>query len=588
VAEFESYVTAVRRRVVAAPASVAVRFRETVSEDVLDYAGLDTAAALTAGWLAARLDLGDRVLLSFSPGSAFVKAFLGCLYAGVVPVPVPPPGPGQAERTAGVAADAQARLVLTDARSRAAVSAVLAEVGLDTPVHGFEDLEPDGDRAGFEPPEVTPETLAFLQYTSGSTSDPKGVMVTHGALLHNIRLMCESHGWDRESVFCSWLPVYHDMGLIAMTLTPLYLGATAVLLAPNDFLKRPATWLRLIDEHRATVSCAPNFAYELCARRLSDDQIAGLDLTSWTHACNGAEPVDAATLELFAERFAPAGFRAEALLPGYGLAESTLYVSGTRVESPPVVSVVDAGEFDRGVFTAARRDRPARALVSSGIVRGLDVRIVAPDTRAELADGLVGEIWIRGDSVAAGYWRRPEETAGCFGAVTAAGDGGFLRTGDLGVRYGGELYVTGRAKEMFVVHGRNLYPQDVERELRAVDPAFGDLRSAAFSITVDPVVPGSEEIVVVQELRARGRAAGELAGLSHRAKTGLSRRLGVRVANVVFVRVGRVRRTTSGKVRRVLMRELFVTGMLEALWEDLDDAVRARYRPSLTTAGEPR
>ncbi|WP_327258017.1 fatty acyl-AMP ligase [Streptomyces sp. NBC_01244] len=537
---FDGFVSGFRRRVAEHPQRVAVRFCAAgADEKVMTYAELDRAGRAVAQWLLAHTSPGQRVLLAFRPGTGFVRAFLGCLYAGVTPVPVPAQGGHglQESRTEGIAADCGAALVLDDERLEEAAAA---------------------DVLGWTPPAVLPRMPAFLQYTSGSTSDPKGVVVSHAALVHNIGLMARSNGWHAGQTWCSWLPAYHDMGLIAMILTPLHLGGTAVLMPPEDFLKRPVSWLRLIDRTGAAISCAPNFAYELCARRVTEEEAAGLDLSRWTHACNGAEPVDAATLARFAERFAPAGFTARALLPGYGLAESTLFVTGTRVESAPVVLSADPAALAAGRLEPAAPGTGAPRLVSSGTVRELEVRIIGPDTGRELPAGEVGEIWIRGASLAQGYWGRPEETARTFGAVAVGLGGGFLRTGDLGALSGGELFVTGRIKEMIIVHGRNLYPHDIERELGELEQEFASLPAAAFAVPDGP----QDEIVVVQELRARRRPADELARLAAGAKTGLTRRLGVRVGEVRLVRIGEVRRTTSGKVKRTLMRELYLKGEL--------------------------
>ncbi|MEV4702006.1 fatty acyl-AMP ligase [Actinoplanes sp. NPDC049316] len=578
--EFDSFTGALRRQVAEKPGHVAVRFHSGGGAEFLTYAELDLAARRVAAWAREATGPGERVLLSCAPGTAFLQAFLGCLYAGRVPVPVPPPdGQGrQTHRTAGIARDTGARLLLTD------TAAMLSGDGLEalTVVPVGEALK--SDPAGWTPPLPEPGSLAFLQYTSGSTSEPKGVMVHHGALAHNLSLMRDSHGWHGGMTWCSWLPAYHDMGLIAMMLAPLYLGGTAVLMPATDFLKRPASWLRLIDSCGADVSCAPNFAYELCAR-LGDEQIAGLDLSRWRFACNGAEPVDARTLARFADRFRPAGLRRSALLPGYGLAEATLYVSGTPAHEEPAVFRVDPVALEQGRLAEGGTD--AVEVAASGVVRGLDVRIVDPVRRTETEPGVIGEVWIRGGSVAQGYWGRPEETARTFGGRTAGGDGGFLRTGDLGAFHDGALVVTGRLKEIIIVHGRNLYPHDIEREVSALDPAFDGLPATVFAVRAPG--RGHEEIVVTQEVRGRGVPAGDLEALARRTRTALARRLGVAVAGLVLLRVGRTRRTTSGKIQRNRMRELFLRGELEAWHEELDPALHggaARpLRVSSATAG---
>ncbi|MFF0445682.1 AMP-binding protein [Streptomyces sp. NPDC004609] len=616
---FESFVGALRRRAGDTPAHTAVRYWTAQGEEELSYAELDRAARAGARRLAEDVAPGGRVLLACGPGTGFVRGFVACLYAGAVPVPVPVPGGfgRQESRTAAIARDTGARLVLTDEASLPAVSGWLkreraeppgpakvpelpappgvpepagasesaAFAGL--PVLTVESAEREGGPDGWRERPVRPGALCFLQYTSGSTSDPKGVMVPHGALVHNIRLMRDCHGWHGGMTWCSWLPAYHDMGLIAMTLTPLYVGGTAVLMSATDFLKRPVSWLRLIERHGAEISCAPNFAYELCARRLTEEQTAGLDLTRWRYACNGAEPVNPATLTRFARRFHGHGFAPKALLPGYGLAEATLFVSGARADRPPTVLRADPAALGRGELTPAGEGARGQEVASSGIVRGLDVRIVDPRTSAEVPDGTVGEIWIRGESVALGYWNRPEETARTFRAATAAGEDGFLRTGDLGVLRDGELYVTGRIKEMIIVHGRNLYPHDIEHTLSELSPSFAALPAAVFPVRPDGG-QGPEEIVAVQELRARGLTARELTALARTARTRLAQRLGVGVGGLVLVRVGRIRRTTSGKIQRSLMRTLFENDELEPLHEELSAKVTAAFRTGAAEGSAPR
>ncbi|MBE1491987.1 fatty acyl-AMP ligase [Plantactinospora soyae] len=596
-----SIVEAFRHNVAESPQRQAVVFcrgaGERLVEASLTYAELDRAAEATAGWLGRRCRPGDRALLLYPTGLDFVASFLGCLYAGVIPVPVPLPGNFRqhVDRTSAIARDADVAVVLTDAANLGTVADWMLQEGLDDlgwaatdgtgsgTVTGADDAGGPADPAdaGTAHP-ARPDDIAFLQYTSGSTSDPKGVMVTHGNVLHNLGSVHRTLGWTAQTRFCSWLPLYHDMGLIAMLLAPLYLGSTAVLIRPNDFLKRPHLWLDAIDRYRAEVACAPNFAYDLCARLLTDEQVAALDLSSWRYACNGAEPIDPATLDRFASRFAPAGFRYEAFLPTYGLAEATLCVTGARPTGRPVGALVDPDLLARDVFAPAPAGTPGLALVGSGRVNSLDVRIVDPGTGGVLPDGRVGEVWIRGGSVTRGYWGDPEATRRSFDAVTADGEGGFLRTGDLGTFDDGELYVTGRIKEMMIVHGRNLYPHDVEREVRGVAEAFAGLPSAVFSVPVP-----REEIVVVQELRTRSRDAAEVAGLASAVKTTLGRVLGVRVAGVVFVRVGQVRRTTSGKIQRTLMRELFVSGALDATYADLDPELRDRFRTDRSAVPVP-
>ncbi|AQZ67815.1 Non-ribosomal peptide synthase [[Actinomadura] parvosata subsp. kistnae] len=574
--EFESFMARLGDHAARVPGRVALVFRDGRGEEESHtYRELWSAARSAGAWLAERVRPGERVLLSYPSGAEFVTAFLGCLYAGAVAVPAPVPDAYRQhhDRITAVCGDAAPSLILTDEAHLDAVTGWVREAGLGVEVTVACRAEPG------EPAPVTPESLAFLQYTSGSTSEAKGVMVGHGNLVDNILVGRRLLDLDEGARFCSWLPVYHDMGLVAMILLPLHLGGTAVLMSPTTFLRRPWTWLEAIAEHGAEVSAAPDFAYDLCARRVTDEQIRGLDLSGWRHACNGAEPVDAGTLARFADRFAAAGLKPESLTAGYGMAEATLFISGTAPGHAPVVTKVGAAALEHDVLEP---DPAGRPLVSCGRPRALDVRIVDPATGAELPEGRVGEIWVRGDGVARGYWRREAETRRCFGATTAAGEPGFLRTGDLGARLDGELYVTGRIKDMMIVHGRNLYPHDVERALTGLSPATEGLPSCVFSVAAP-----REELVVVQEVRSRAVPGQALSVLAGEIRSALGRRLGVSVANVCFVRPGGIRRTTSGKIRRPAMKKLFVAGLLGATHEDLSPGVISHYRTP-GAAGELR
>lgn len=530
------------------------------------YAELDRSARTLAAALRRHVQPGERVLIAHRSRALFVTGFLACLYAGAVAVPVAPPG-GRGhhdERIAGIVKEAAAVCVLTSTDEAAEVSQLLARTG-----HGdVVCLLADGPAADapepWEPFVPGPDTVAYLQYTSGSTRDPRGVVVTHRSLLANQRAIQEALGTRPGTRMGGWLPLHHDMGLVGQLLHALWLGGTAVLMSPAAFVKRPANWLEAISRYGLTVSGAPDFAYELCVRRINDSQLAGLDLSRWEVAVNGGEPIDPATLTEFAERFAPAGLRPGALAPCYGLAEATLLVSGTRTAPAAAARTVDAAALEAGRLTAPTG--PGRTLAHCGPAASAELRIVDPETFRELPDGRIGEIWVRGESVGPGYWARPAETAAAFDCRIDGGGGGYLRTGDLGALHDGLLHVTGRLKDMIVVAGRNLYPQDLERTVQQVSGLFG--AATAFA------VPGARErIVIVQELRARSRYDIDLGALAAAVQQRLSEEYEVRTAGVLLVRPGTVRRTTSGKVERAAMRRLFLRGELTPLHQRIEPEV---------------
>ncbi|WNM31432.1 fatty acyl-AMP ligase [Streptomyces sp. Li-HN-5-11] len=533
----------------------------------LTYAELDAEARRVASWLQERCAPGDRAMLLHPAGLPFVTAFLGCLYAGVVAVPSPMPGQFQYQqrRVTKIAGDAALSVALTDLGQLHEAQQWAAAGGLELPV-AASDAPDFGDGANWRDHDATTEDLALLQYTSGSTGDPKGVMVDHANLLHNAGSFGGALGFTEETNFGGWIPLYHDMGLMAQTLPGLFLGSQVVLMSPMSFLKRPHHWLRLIDRYDIGLSAAPNFAFELCTRRVTDEQMAGLDLSRWRFACNGSEPIQASTLREFAERFARAGFRAEQFAPSYGMAEATVFISALA-SRPPVFRTVDAQALEKHLVQDPEPGAPVRELVGCGDVPDFDVRIV-DEHGAVLPDGTAGEIWLRGPSAARGYWGRPDATEDTFHARTADGDGPYLRTGDLGVLLDGEIYVTGRTKDLLIVHGRNLYPHDIEHELRLQHAPLKTLAGTVFTVPVP-----QEEVVVVHEVRGRFTEE-ELRELAVAMRATVHREFGVHAAGIVLLRPGAVRKTTSGKVQRGEMRSLFLAGDLSPLHADLAPGVR--------------
>ncbi|NUL04261.1 fatty acyl-AMP ligase [Streptomyces lunaelactis] len=540
-----------------------------LESDVLSYGELGERAKRLASWLQERGSHGHRVLILQSDVREFMSSFLGCLYAGAVAVPAPAPvGSRQnVERVANIVRDASVSYILTDAAMASSVSQLLANIGHQEVACLATDRAEVGDADAWRMPDLFPDDVAFLQYTSGSVSEPKGVMVTHRNLLANQRAIQQAMRTTARSRVGGWLPFHHDMGLVGHLLHPLWLGGAGVLMPPMTFVKRPLRWLQMVDEYGITTGGGPNLAYDLCLRRIKDDQIAELDLSRWETAVNGAEPVRAETMDAFAERFAPAGFRKEAFYPCYGLAESTLLVTGGAPGRTADTRQVDAAELEHHRLRPASAGSPVRTLVSSGRPQGCEVAIVDPANCRRLPAGEVGEVWLRGESVARGYWNRPLENALAFRATTEDGEEGYLRTGDLGAMDGDQLYITGRMKDIMIVAGRNLYPQDIERSVQRVSALFGS--SAAFAVESD-----RDHVVVVQEVRTGSGFEAELASLSAAVRMCVSKEFEVAAENVLLVRPGTVRRTTSGKLQRTAMRQLFLDGRIQPLHEVLHPDVR--------------
>ena len=559
----------------------------------LTCAALDLRARAIGAALQRLGASGQRALLLYPPGVEFVVAFFGCLYAGVVAVPAYPPRSARMlPRLLEIARDARPALALTTAELKAAIGGLAGQVPELAALRLLAtDEVPEASAEGWQDPGASGEALAFLQYTSGSTAAPKGVMVSHGNLLHNEEMIRQAFGQRAESVIVGWLPLYHDMGLIGNVLQPLYLGARCILMSPIAFLQSPRRWLAAISRYRATTSGGPNFAYDLCVRKIAAADRAGLDLSSWDLAFNGAEPVRAETMERFAAAFGGCGFAPGAFFPCYGLAEATLFVAGGSgagaARVAPRIAAFDRVQLEAGEARPLPSDDPAsRVLVSCGRPWfGQELAIVDPATLTPCAAGRVGEIWVRGGSVAQGYWRREEASAETFdgriAGATGAQAGPYLRTGDLGfveapppgqegpdgAAGGGELFVTGRFKDLIIIRGRNLYPQDIELSVERSHPALRAGCGAAFSIEQGD----QERLVVVQELdRADGTSAPapelveEIADAVRRA---VAEEHEAQVQQVVLLRTGTIPKTSSGKIQRHACRAALLAGRLEVLGE---------------------
>lgn len=571
--DMPSVVAAFRQHVTATPDKEAVTFvtdpEHPDGAHAWSYHRLDHQARTLAAWLQRNCPAGSRVLLLHPAGLAFVAAFLGCLYAGMIAVPSPLPGQYRHQRTRVrlIARDAGVAVILTDGDSLKDIGEWQIAEGLDGIDCVASDLPGLADPDTWTDPHLAPDDTALLQYTSGSTGAAKGVMVTHRNVLHNVTSYLASVRWSADDRCGSWIPHFHDMGLSGLLLPTLLAGSSYYLMAPITFIRRPLKWLKMIERFGIAMSAAPDFAYDLCVRKVTDEQVAQLDLTRWRFAANGSEPIHASVLAAFAKRFADAGFPEDALAPCYGLAEATVYVSG-RAYRRPMVCSVDAASLERRRFVPARPGATARHVVCCGTISDLEVHIVEPVSHAPLPPGQVGEIWLRGPSISPGYWQRPDATRETFGGVTADGDVGWLRTGDLGALHQGELYVTGRIKELLIVRGRNLYPQDIEGELRLAHPELGAV-GAVFTAPPTrgaPTEEPEEQLIVTHEVR--GVPQDRLPALADAIRMTVSREFGAQVHGVLLVRPGTVRRTTSGKVQRSEMRRLFMTGAIVAVYAD--------------------
>ncbi|MCY1035330.1 amino acid adenylation domain-containing protein [Corallococcus sp. BB11-1] len=533
-------------------------------EERLTCAELDRRARRIAAGLRG-LAPGERVLLVYPPGLDYITAFFGCLYAGVVAVPVYPPRHDRSlARLQAIAQDARATagLIRTEHLELLRQFFPLAP-DLEQLTWWATDTLPVGSEDAWTPPALTGADRAFFQYTSGSTSLPKGVMLSHQHLLRNLEAIRRRFQQTRASKVVTWLPPYHDMGLIGGLLQPLYTGYPAVMMSPADFLLQPLRWLRTISRHGATTSGGPDFAYALCVRKATPEQCEGLDLSSWRVAFNGAEPIRPETLEGFVRTFGPYGFRRDTFLPCYGLAEATLLVAGGEAGHPTRVEAFDGGSLQRGQAVAVEAGREgAQALVSSGR-NALDGRllIVDPERRSPLPEGTIGEIWVSGSSVAGGYWNRPDAARETFQAtLRESGEGPFLRTGDLGFMRDEELFVTGRAKDLLILRGLNHYPQDLERTVERSHPALRPGSGAAFSVEAG----GEERLVIVYEVSAKLAPDG-LDPVIEAIRREVPRHHELTVYAVELLEPGSVPKTSSGKIQRHACRAGFLAGELQPL-----------------------
>ena len=547
----------------------------------LNYRQLEQKAKAIAAYLQSFCSPQDRILLLFPAGLDYITAFFGCLYAGVIAIPAYPPRPNRSlDRIYNILQNAQTDIALTNSETMQ---------GLERQLEGATELQSlrwvvtdtidDRATSSWHQPNVSEDDLAFLQYTSGSTAKPKGVRIAYKNLLHNLEAIhrCFRHSPQSKGVI--WLPPYHDMGLIGGVLQPLYGDFPVTLMSPLMFLQNPLRWLKAISRYRATTSGGPNFAYDLCVRKFKPEQLRGLDLSSWEVAFNGAEPINHETLNSFAETFAPYGFNYSAFYPCYGMAEATLIISGGSNNAAVVTKTVQGKALEQNKIAIAKIGEPhPHTLVSCG--RGLTdqkLAIANPETLASCQPGEVGEIWVSGSSIARGYWRQPEITEATFNAyLQDTQEGPFLRTGDLGFINRGELFFTGRLKDMIVIKGRNHYPQDLEKTVEAITSWIRPSCVASFSVEIK----GEEKLIVLAEverrywssnrLKAKSEATSSQAMVSVKDLTQLIRREiaknhDLQVYTTLLLKPGSLPKTSSGKIQRHACRAEFLANTLEGL-----------------------
>jgi acyl-CoA synthetase (AMP-forming)/AMP-acid ligase II len=548
----------------------------------LTYAELDEKARAIAALLQQQGAKGERALLLYPQGLEVMAAFLGCLYAGVIAIPLPPPEAARLKRNLprleAIAKDAAAKFALTGEGILSLFEDFKGENPEFARMEWLETEKISLDLAEkWQDPAVNEDMLAYLQYTSGSTSTPKGVTISHKNILFHCGNLQTACGYTSDSVTVTWMPYFHDYGLVEGLTVPLFNGHPCYVMSPFAFIKRPFHWLSAITRYKGTHSQAPNFAYDQCVRRVTPAQMEQLDLSCWQGAGNAAEPINPKVMEAFYEKFKACGFKWEAYAPAYGLAEATLLVSTSPVGTEPVFLKADATSLELNrVVPATKDDESVRVLPSCGrLVCDTKVVIAHPDKLTQCAPNEVGEIWVSDPSVASGYWNRPDATKETFQAYLAdTGEGPFLRTGDLGFLHAGELYIGGRIKDLIIIRGTNHYPQDIEWTVQQVHPSLRPDYGAAFSVDIN----GEERLVVVQEVE-RQKQDIDCDGVIGDIRQAIAEIHELQVYGVVLAKPGNILKTSSGKIQRRACKASWLSGELEVLsdWSE-NPTLTAKYR----------
>jgi len=548
----------------------------------ITFREMNSRAKAIAAALQGKYKKGDRALMLFPTGIEFIVSLFGCFYSGIIGVPAYPPRKNRLfGRFEAIVNDCRPSLILTTKKIMEDLLKNFAEEeclkGLSFLV--YEDVDA-GMESLWQDPGIHPDDLALLQYTSGSTGTPNGVMVTHANLMHNSAFIKQAFGHDENAFGVNWLPGFHDMGLIGALMQPPYLGATNVIIPPNAFLLRPMNWLRAISKYRATTAGGPNFAFDFCVDRLKPEELEGVDLSCVRPFYCGAEPVRRDTFERFAKTFQPYGFNPSQIYPCYGMAESVLIVTGGGLYDDPVYLSVSAREIEKGKVVLSMENNPeAKTFVSCGYPwQGTTVKIVHPESFIVNPPGEVGEIWVAGPSVAAGYWNKPEETGRTFGArLSDTGEGPFLRTGDLGFIHEGHLFITGRIKDLIIIRGLNHYPHDIEHTATGAYEALQSGSIAAFSVDE----AGEERLALVCEIRRTHLRDLDAEAVFDALRQAITDVHQIQVYAIALIRTNTLPKTSSGKIQRLATKKEYLQNELDiiATWKIPQLSPTADRRP---------
>ncbi|MGB8688989.1 MAG: beta-ketoacyl synthase N-terminal-like domain-containing protein [Microcoleus sp.] len=570
ITEYSTLVELLQYRALHQPQQTAYTFLKDgeIEAGSLTYQELDIRARAIAAHLQSLGTLGERALLLYPQGLEFIAAFCGCLYAGAIAIPAPPPDQARLKRTLprlqAIAADAQASLVLTTSGILSQLQDAQEQI-IEFPAMRWLASEEINSQLAqqWQQPNINSDTLTYLQYTSGSTSTPKGVMISHKNLIHHCSSLSQTCEYTPDSVTVTWMPYFHDYGLVEGLIQPLYVGIPCYLMSPLAFIKRPIRWLKAISRYKASHSQGPNFAYDYCIRKITPEQRATLDLSSWRAAGNGGEPINPTILESFFQTFKSCGFQWNASCPAYGLAEATLQVSFSSQQNPPVIGHFSATSLEENrIVEASNYQQSVQKVVGCGqLVGDTKVTIVNPQNLTKCAGDEVGEIWVSNASVALGYWNQPEETERTFRAYLAdTGEGPFLRTGDLGFLKDGELFVCGRLKDLIIIGGVNHYPQDIEWRVEQSHPSIRPDHCAAFSVEIE----GEEKLIVVTEVERRTQDINDVVSAILQAVAEYHE---LEVYAISLLKKGSILKTSSGKIQRRACRKAFLEGSLEVVKE---------------------